>query len=101
MIALWLRMKTLWALRRNAARVGRLFLDQRVPMPLKAATAVSALLILSPADLLGDVPLLGMLDDTMLLVLLAWLFVRLCPKDVVAEYGAAAAAARLKNVTPS
>jgi uncharacterized membrane protein YkvA (DUF1232 family) len=58
------------------------------------------LLIISPVDLLGDVPVLGAVDDTLLLVALAWLFVRLCPPAVVAEYRAAAAAGRLKNVTP-
>ena len=100
MIAVWLRMKTLWALRRNAARVGRLFLDQRVPMPLKALTAFGALLILSPIDLFGDIPVLGVVDDTVALVLLGWLFLRLCPPNVLAEYRAAAAASRVKNVTP-
>jgi len=100
MIAFWLRVKSLWALRRNAARVARLFLDQRVPLPLKAATALAGLLIVSPIDLFGDIPLLGILDDTMLLVLLGWLFLRFCPPDVVAEHGAALAASRVKNVTP-
>ncbi len=101
MIAFWLRMKTMWALRRNAARVGRLFFDQRVPVSLKAITALGALLVVSPVDLFGDIPVLGAVDDTVMLMLLAWLFVRLCPKDVVAEYSAAAASARLKNVTRS
>lgn len=100
MLSFWLRMKALWSLRRNAARVGRLFLDQRVPAPLKVLTALGALLIVSPVDLLGDVPLIGVVDDTMLLMALAWLFVRFCPQDVVAEYSAAAAAGRVKNVTP-
>jgi uncharacterized membrane protein YkvA (DUF1232 family) len=100
MLGLWLRMKALWALRSQAVRVGRLFLDQRVPLSLKMLTGLSALLIISPVDLLGDVPVLGAVDDTLLLVALAWLFVRLCPPAVVAEYRAAAAAGRLKNVTP-
>jgi len=93
-------MKTLWALRKQAARVGRLFVDQRVPMSLKMLTGLGALLIMSPVDLLGDIPVLGMVDDTLLLVALAWLFVRLCPPAVVAEYTAAAQAGRLKNITP-
>jgi uncharacterized membrane protein YkvA (DUF1232 family) len=100
MLGLWLRMKALWALRTQAVRVGRLFLDQRVPLSLKMLTGLGALLIISPVDLLGDVPVLGAVDDTLLLVALAWLFVRLCPAAVVAEYRAAAAAGRLKNVTP-
>jgi uncharacterized membrane protein YkvA (DUF1232 family) len=91
----------LWALRHNAMRVGRLFLDQRVPVSLKALTALGALLVISPVNLLGDIPLVGVLDDAALIMLLAWLFVRFCPPDVVAEYAAAAAASRLKNVTPT
>jgi len=55
---------------------------------------------MSPVDLLGDIPVLGMVDDTLLLVALAWLFVRLCPPAVVAEYTAVAQAGRLKNITP-
>ena len=101
MLLLWLRLKTLWAMRRNVVRIGRLFMDQRVPMSLKALTAVGALVIMSPVDVLGDIPVLGMVDDTLLLVFLGWLFLRLCPPEVVAEYRTAAAAARLKNVTPS
>ncbi|HEV2037880.1 MAG TPA: hypothetical protein VGQ96_04660 [Candidatus Eremiobacteraceae bacterium] len=101
MLAFWVRMKALWSLRRNAARVGRLFLDQRVPVALKALTALAALLIVSPVDLLGDIPVIGVIDDTLLLMLLAWLFVRFCPPAVVAEYSSAAASSRLKNVTPN
>ena len=100
MIGFLIRMKTLWALRRQAARVGRLFLDQRVPVSLKMLTGLGALLIMSPVDLLGDIPVLGVVDDTLLLVALAWLCVRLCPPAVVAEYAAAARAGRLKNITP-
>ena len=101
MIASWLRVKALWALRRNALRVWRLFLDQRVPVGLKALTALGALFVISPLDPLSDIPILGVLDDAVLLMLVAWLFVRFCPADVVAEYTAAAAESRLKNVTPN
>ena len=101
MIAYWLRMKTLWALRRNAVRVWRLFLDQRVPAGLKVVTALAALFVISPLDPLSDIPILGVLDDAMLLMLVAWLFVRFCPADIVAEYSQAAAESRLKNVTPN
>ena len=100
MIALWLRLKTLWLLRTHALRVVRLFFDRRVPLALKALTGLGALVVVSPVDLLGDVPVLGALDDTLLLALLAWLFVRFCPPDVVADYATVAGAGRLKNVTP-
>lgn len=92
-----------WSLRQNAMRVGRLFLDKRVPGALKAATVLGALVIVSPIDLLGDLPVIGMFDDVALLGLLALLFLRLCPREVVEEYMPAAATAgrSLKNVTPS
>jgi uncharacterized membrane protein YkvA (DUF1232 family) len=101
MIAYWLRMKALWALRRNAVRVWRLFLDQRVPAGLKLVTAATALFVISPLDPLSDIPVLGVIDDALLLTLVAWLFVRFCPADVVAEYTRAAEESRLKNVTPN
>jgi uncharacterized membrane protein YkvA (DUF1232 family) len=101
MIAYWLRMKALWELRRNALRVWRLFLDERVPAGLKVVTALGALFVISPLDPLSDIPVLGVLDDALLLTLVAWLFVRFCPPSVVAEYTQAAAESRIKNVTPN
>jgi len=100
MIAFWLKLKALWMARRYAWSLLRLFFDRRVPGTLKALTAVGALVIVSPVDLLGDIPILGALDDTLLLVALGWIFVRLCPPAVVEEHGMAAPAGRLKNVTP-
>lgn len=101
MLALWLRAKMFWAMRRNAERVVRLFLDQRVHLGLKACSALAALLIISPLDIFGDIPGLGLLDDTALLMMLAWVFVRLCPAEVVAEHFGPLAGRRLRNVTPS
>ncbi|HEV2879579.1 MAG TPA: YkvA family protein [Candidatus Eremiobacteraceae bacterium] len=101
MSAMWLRVKTFWALRRNAVRVARLFLDKRVPGALKVMTALGALFVISPLDPLSDIPVLGVVDDALLLMLVAWLFVRFSPPEVVAEYSAEAAESRIKNVTPS
>ena len=101
MLAFWLRAKMFWAMRRNTVRVGRLFLDQRVPPLLKISAALGGLLIISPIDLFGDIPGLGILDDTALLMLLGWLFVRFCPPEAVAEHFGAAPGQQLKNVTPS
>ena len=100
MLLFWLRLKAFWALRKQAVRIGKLFLDQRVPLSLKMMTGIGALLVISPVDLLGDIPVVGAVDDTLLLLGLAWLFVRLCPPGVVAEYASAAAASRLRNVSP-
>lgn len=48
----------------------------RVPFALKAGTLLVALVIVSPVDIFGDVPVLGLLDDAMLLALLATVFVQ-------------------------
>ena len=68
--------------------------DERIPLGLKAATGVLGLLIISPLDIFGDIPVLGLLDDAVLLSLLAMVFVaigtRLLEKNVT-----------VKNVTPN
>jgi uncharacterized membrane protein YkvA (DUF1232 family) len=62
--------------RRTLARAYALARDARVPMRLKLLALAGALFILSPLNILGDIPLLGIFDDAALLaVLLAW-FVR-------------------------
>lgn len=100
MIALFFRLKFFWGIRKYAARIGRLFLDRRVPSSLKVLTGLGALLIISPIDVLSDIPIIGMVDDVALLALLAALFVRFCPPDVVGEYFARTGAQKIKNVTP-
>lgn len=49
--------------------------DSRVPFALKAATAALGVLIISPLDIFGDIPVLGLLDDAVLLTLLSMAFV--------------------------
>jgi len=62
--------------RRTVARAYELVRDPRVPVRLKVLTAACALFILSPLNILGDIPLLGIFDDAaLLLMLLSW-FVR-------------------------
>jgi len=58
--------------RRTAASVT----DPRVPLRLKLLCAAGALFILSPLNLLGDIPFLGMFDDIALLGFLADWFVK-------------------------
>jgi len=107
MLALLARMRFMWALRSFGARVAGLFLDRRISPGLKGVTALAALIIVSPLDIFSDIPVLGMLDDVALLTLLAMLFVRLCPPEVVAEYTQKPArrqatvntTAALKNIT--
>ena len=59
----------------NFKRAWPLMRDERVPLALKAAAGVLALLIISPVDVFGDIPVLGLLDDAVLLTLLCTLFV--------------------------
>lgn len=49
--------------------------DARVPVALKLAALAVGLLVISPIDLFGDIPVLGALDDAALLTLLCMWFV--------------------------
>jgi uncharacterized membrane protein YkvA (DUF1232 family) len=49
--------------------------DARVPLTLKLIAAALAVLIVSPIDIFGDIPVLGALDDAALLTLLCMWFV--------------------------
>jgi uncharacterized membrane protein YkvA (DUF1232 family) len=61
--------------RRTLARAFALARDSRVPLRLKLLALAGVLFILSPLNLLGDIPLLGLLDDAALLAMLASWFV--------------------------
>lgn len=62
--------------RRTVVRAWHLAADPRVPKRLKIMGALGLLLILSPINVLGDIPLLGLVDDAALIgFLLSW-FVR-------------------------
>jgi uncharacterized membrane protein YkvA (DUF1232 family) len=65
---------------RNFQRIFPLMRDERVPLGLKIATGVMGLLIVSPLDVFGDIPVLGLLDDAVLLTLLAVAFVALATR---------------------
>ena len=73
---------------RSYKRVLPLMRDVRVPTVLKTGTLALALLIVSPLDVFGDIPILGLFDDAALLTLLCMLFVWLGTQAVE------------KNVTP-
>lgn len=72
----------------NFKRAWPLLRDERVPTGLKAVTGILALLIISPLDVFGDIPVLGLFDDAVLLSLLCVLFVFLATQTIE------------KNVTP-
>ena len=68
--------------------------DPRVPWHAKALAIFVAAYALSPIDLIPDfVPVLGYLDDVILVPAGIWLVVRLIPPDVMAEHRELAAAA--------
>ena len=62
--------------RRTVVSAWRLARDGRVPQRLKIVAALGLLLILSPLNFLGDIPLLGFFDDAALIGLLLSWFVR-------------------------
>lgn len=60
--------------------------DPRVPWYARALAACVAGYAFSPIDLIPDfIPLLGYLDDLILVPLGVWLVIKLIPKDVMAE----------------
>lgn len=67
--------------------------DPRVPWYAKLAALGIAVYALSPIDLVPDfIPVLGYLDELILLPLAIWLVLKLIPPDLLAEHRAAAAA---------
>jgi len=66
--------------------------DPRTPLAAKLVAGAVAAYALSPIDLIPDfIPVLGYLDDLLLVPAGIWLAVRLIPADLFAEFRAAAA----------
>lgn len=85
-----------WAkrLKRDAHAVWLAARDPRTPWYAKAVAAATAAYAFSPIDLIPDfIPVLGLLDDLILVPAGLWLAVRLIPADVLAEHRATADAA--------
>lgn len=77
-----------WAtnLKRNTYALYLASRDQRVPLFAKFIIVVVVAYALSPIDLIPDfIPVIGYLDDLLLLPLGIWLAVRLIPEDVWRE----------------
>jgi uncharacterized membrane protein YkvA (DUF1232 family) len=70
----------------------RLFTDKRVWLPPKIILVLgllfSAAYLIWPIDLLPDwtIPGLGLVDDTMIIGLALFLFIKLCPRKIVREH---------------
>src|SRR6202040_980346 len=68
--------------------------DPRVPWYARILAVAVAGYALSPIDLIPDfIPVIGYLDDLIIVPLGIWLVVSLIPKEVVAEYRAKASEA--------
>ena len=65
--------------------------DKETPLPAKIFAGITVAYALSPIDLIPDfIPVLGYLDDLILLPLLVALTVKFIPADVLAKHRAAA-----------
>lgn len=81
------RIKT-WArrIKRDAVTLWFAYKDPRTPWAVKGLCVFVVAYALSPIDLIPDfIPVLGYLDDALLLPGLIWLAVRLLPPQVVSE----------------
>ena len=68
--------------------------DPRCPLPARLVGLLVAAYALSPIDLIPDfIPVLGLLDDALLIPAGLWLFRRLLPPGLLEEHRAAAARA--------
>ena len=71
----------------NFARLyWRLFRDRRVPILPKALLVLTLVYVVSPFDVIPDfIPVIGEMDDVVVVLSGLWLFIRLCPPEVVRE----------------
>jgi uncharacterized membrane protein YkvA (DUF1232 family) len=64
-----------------------LLTDPRVPRLAKAVLAFALLYLASPIDLIPDfIPVIGHLDDLVIVPFLFWLALRLIPRDILQEH---------------
>jgi uncharacterized membrane protein YkvA (DUF1232 family) len=74
--------------------------DPRTPLPARLFGLLVAAYALSPIDLIPDfIPVLGLLDDAVLIPLGVWLFEKMVPAELLAEHRAAAEAASQRPVS--
>ena len=89
----WLDRAKLWArtIKRDVIAVWLAARDARTPVAVRALAAAIAAYALSPIDLIPDfVPVLGYLDDLLIVPLGIVLVVKLVPARLFAQYRAAA-----------
>jgi uncharacterized membrane protein YkvA (DUF1232 family) len=71
----------------NFARLyWRLFRDRRVSILPKALLVLTLVYVVSPFDVIPDfIPVIGEMDDVAVVLAGLWLFIRLCPPEVLRE----------------
>jgi uncharacterized membrane protein YkvA (DUF1232 family) len=78
------------SLRRKGRLAWRLLADRRVPLAARAVLPAVVLYLATPVDIVPDfLPVLGYLDDLLIILGAAWLFLRLVPAGVLEEHVAA------------
>jgi len=78
----------LWAnqLKKNIAVLRLAYLDQRTPVYAKILPVIIVGYAFSPIDLIPDfIPVLGFVDDAILLPALIWLAIRLIPSEIMED----------------
>jgi uncharacterized membrane protein YkvA (DUF1232 family) len=74
------------ALRRDAVTVWLLARDRRVPLVARGTAILTAAYAFSPIDLVPDfIPVLGLVDDLLIVPLGLWLALRLAPDTLIAQ----------------
>lgn len=74
--------------------------DPRTPLLAKLVGLLVAAYAFSPIDLVPDfIPILGLLDDALLIPAGVWLFARMVPPTLMAEHRATAEAAATRPVS--
>ena len=72
---------------KNFRLVWRLFWDQRVPLMLKLAIPMSLGYLALPFDLVKDfIPVVGRIEDFIIIAIASLIFVRLSPPAIVREH---------------
>jgi Protein of unknown function (DUF1232) len=80
--------------------IGGLALDPVLPKAAKIALGAAVLYLVSPIDLIPDfIPVVGYLDDVILVPLGVLLVIKLIPPGIMAEHRALAAAAQDQPVS--
>ena len=75
------------SLRRKARLAWRLLGDRRVPLLARAVLPALVLYLAMPLDIVPDfIPVVGYLDDLLIILGAAWLFLRLVPPGVLEEH---------------